>query len=180
MQIRCSKTAWKPFGDHIIKEPWSWCNQVTGVNVRNNSSSWMHPSQVKKYIFSTTCYLGSAYIHTDKWHMSVLCINCHLQKKSKSSDSQHFLVCVLVFCWLCDESHVAHTSAELRAFHLFPSLAPDLPPTMGSWPQRLTPVRTPALPDTVAADIYECTDACFARRHTRSVSCVTPSSDTLV
>lgn len=139
-----------------------------------------------------------AYIHTDIWH-TCMC-HCLESAESNSSASQHSLVnivnervCVLwVYCWLCDESSVAHTCAELRAFHLFPSLAPDLPPTMGSWPRRLTPARTPALPDTVAADIYECIDTRFARRHMHIVFCVTfdpllpvtatpwPSSNTLV
>lgn len=89
--------------------------------------------------------------------------------ESNNSTSQHSLMNIVnesVVNWLCDERSVAHcpyTCAELRAFHLFPSLAPDLPPTMGSWPRRLTPARTPALPDTVAADIYECISARLAR-----------------
>lgn len=107
----------------------------------------------------------SAYIHTD--------IDTYEIIHAEGNNSQHSLMNVVnesmcflwVYCWLCDESSVAHTCAELRAFLLFPSLAPDLPPTMGSWPWRLTPAWTPVLHDKLAANIYECINACFARAY---------------
>lgn len=166
------KESQEPFDECIIKEPRSRCKQVTSVYVKNNSSSWIYQvvSFPTKILFCKLDIMWNFwtnwpvvlcmilfFLHSH-WHMTYnKCVNLwDIQKiiHTQSINSQHYMmnivnesVCavgvVLLVWWEQRGSLCPSTCAELRAFHLFPSLAPDLPPTMGSWPRRLTPARTP-------------------------------------
>ena len=112
----------------------------------------------RKYWFCSICSI--MWIISTNWPVLLCLIH---------TDIWHPVGVALVVWWEQAGSLCPHTCAELRAFHLFPSLAPDLPPTMGSWPRRLTPARTSALPDTAAAHMYECINARFAHTHVHIV-----------
>lgn len=126
-QVRMQRDIWKyhcvrPKSENINFNPWCLKSWLTGLKF--------------PYIYADLTYISCH----NQIIMHDLSMCSHIQAAELSE-------WVRASCGR-DGSSAAHTCAELRAFRLFPGLAPDLPPTMGSWPRRLTPARTPALPDT--------------------------------